>query len=72
MEARFDAAGTITPRSFTWRGSTLTVEGVGRRWREGSRRCFAVMAAGKPFHLCMDEATFRWWVSCRAASGWMV
>lgn len=61
VEARFDVEGELTPRSFTWRGASLTVEGVGRRWREGVERCFNVLAAGgRFFELRMDEASLRW------------
>lgn len=61
VEVYFDATGEITPRRFAWRGAMLPVEGVGRRWREGHERCFAVMAAhGQPFELRLDEETFCW------------
>lgn len=64
VEVHFSAGGEITPRRFTWRGGTLPVEGVGRRWREGGERCFAILAAGGwPFVLRLDEETFRWRVS---------
>lgn len=68
VEVYFSMAGEIVPRRFTWRGSTLLVEGVGRRWREGSERCFAVLAAGgRPFELRLDEKTLRWRVSRASA-----
>ena len=60
VEAQFDVAGEITPCRFTWRGRTLSVEGVGRRWAEGGERCFMVMASGQPFELRLDERTLRW------------
>lgn len=61
VEAHFDVTGEITPRCFAWRGAMLPVEGVGRRWREGRERCFAVMAAhGQPFELHLDEETLCW------------
>jgi len=64
VEAYFSVAGEITPRRFTWHGSTLMIEGVGRRWREGSERCFTVLAAGgRPFELRLDGETLRWRVS---------
>ncbi|MBU0704113.1 MAG: hypothetical protein KKC18_09650 [Chloroflexi bacterium] len=70
ITAYFSVAGEISPRRFTWRGATLSVEGVGRRWREGSERCFVVLAAGeRPFELRLDERTFRWRISCVSASG---
>ena len=60
-EAYFSLAGEITPRRFTWRGGTLVIEGVGRRWREGNERCFAVLAAGgRPFDLRLDGETLCW------------
>jgi hypothetical protein len=66
VEAYFSMAGEIIPRRFTWRGGTLVVEGVGRRWREGNQRCFAVLAAGgHPFDLRLDEETLCWRVRRR-------
>jgi len=66
VEACFGIAGEITPRRFTWHGSTLVVEGVGRRWREGNERCFAVLAAGGcPFDLRLDGETPCWRLSHR-------
>jgi hypothetical protein len=63
VEAHFDVVGEITPRRFTWQGSTVMVEGVGRRWRDGNERCFAVLAAGgRPFELRLDEETLLWHV----------
>ncbi len=64
VEVRFDVEGELTPRSFTWRGASLTVEDVGRRWREGDKRCFNVLAAGsRCFELRLDEASLRWRVA---------
>ena len=64
VEAHFSIAGKITPRRFTWHGSLLLVEGIGRCWNEKGERCFAVLAAGgRPFELRLDEETFRWRVS---------
>ena len=61
VEAHLGVTGEIFPRRFTWRGSELAVEGMGRRWREGRERCFAVMAAGgRPFELRLDENTLCW------------
>jgi hypothetical protein len=61
VEAQFDVDGEITPCRFAWRGSTVPVEGVGRRWKEGDERCFMVMAVGgQPFELRLDERTLRW------------
>jgi hypothetical protein len=61
VEAHFSVAGEITPRRFTWRGGTLVVEGVGRRWREENERCFAVLAAGgRPFDMRLDGETLCW------------
>ena len=70
VEAYFSIAGEITPRRFTWHGSTLVVEGVGRRWREGNERCFAVLAAGgRPFALRLDGETLCWRLSYRLGPG---
>jgi len=70
VTAHFSVEGEISPRRFTWRGTTLAVEGVGRRWREGNERCFVVLAAGeRPFELRLDEKTFHWRVRCVSASG---
>jgi hypothetical protein len=63
VDAHFDVTGKITPRRFTWRGSTLSVEGVGRQWKEGDVWCFMVMAGGRPFELRMDGRTLRWWIA---------
>jgi hypothetical protein len=72
VEAHFSVTGEITPRRFTWRGSLLPVEGMGRRWQEGRERCFTVMAAGgRPFELRLDEETFCWRVTCLSASRWV-
>lgn len=60
----FDVEGKITPRRFTWQGTQLTVEGVGRRWREKGERCFTVLAAGRHlFELRLDEEAWRWRVA---------
>lgn len=70
VEAYFSATGEIAPRRFTWHGGTLLVEGVGRCWREGRERCFAVLAAGgRPFELRLDEESLRWRVSRALAPG---
>ena len=70
VEAHFSIAGEITPRRFTWHGSTLLVEGVGRCWKEGDECCFAVLAAGgRPFVLRLDGETLRWRVSRALARG---
>lgn len=63
VEAEFDITGEITPRRFAWRGRTLPVEGVGRRWKEGDERCFMIMAGGQPFELRLDERTLCWRIS---------
>lgn len=61
VEVLFDAKGQITPRRFEWCGTMLAVEGVGRCWKEGSHRCFNVMAmGGHLFELQLDEETLRW------------
>jgi len=61
VAAHFDDEGEITPRRFTWAGTTLTVERVGRRWREQETRCFLVMVAGGTvYELRLDEHTLRW------------
>lgn len=61
VEAYFSLAGEITPRRITWRGGTLVIAGVGRRWREGNERCFAVLAAGgHPFDMRLDGETPCW------------
>jgi hypothetical protein len=67
VEAQFDVTGEITPRRFAWHGRMLSVEGVGRRWKEGDERCFMVMAGGQPFELRLDERTLRWEIA-RASS----
>ncbi|MDY7077495.1 MAG: hypothetical protein SXV54_11295 [Chloroflexota bacterium] len=73
VEAHFDVSGKIVPRRFTWHGSTLVIEGVGRRWREEGVRCFAVLAAGgRPFELRLDEETLRWRVSRHSVPGSVV
>lgn len=64
VEAQFDVDGEITPRRFAWRGSMVSVEGVGRQWKEGDERCFMVMAVGgRPFELRLDERTLCWRVA---------
>ncbi len=64
VEAIFSAEGEITPRRFEWQGRSLAVEGVGRRWTEGGRRCFNVMAlGGRLFELRLDLETLRWSVA---------
>jgi hypothetical protein len=61
VEAAFTAQGRITPRRFEWQGSSLAVEGVGRRWTEAGQRCFNVMAmGGRLFELRLDLETLRW------------
>ena len=63
VEACFSVEGQVSPRHFTWRGSKLAVEGVGRSWLEEGKRCFSVLAAGgRVFELQLDEETLRWYV----------
>ena len=69
VDAHFDVTGEIIPRRFVWRGSTLMIEGIGRRWREGSERRFAVLAAGgRSFELRLDEDTLCWCAIYTSAS----
>lgn len=69
VEARFSPTGEIFPLRFTWRGSTLSVESVGRCRREGGRRRFVVLAAGgRPFELRLDEKTLCWRIYRSSAS----
>ncbi|RLC80819.1 MAG: hypothetical protein DRI81_03855 [Chloroflexi bacterium] len=69
VEAHFSPTGAISPRRFTWRGSTVAVEGIGRCWKEVGKRCFGVLAAGgRHFELRLDEKTLRWQVSSVLAS----
>ena len=64
VEAAFTVQGEITPRRFEWQGSSLAVEGVGRRWTENGQRCFNVMAmGGRLFELRLDLETLRWSIS---------
>jgi hypothetical protein len=64
VDAQFDVDGGITPRRFAWHGSMVSVEGVGRGWKEGDERCFMVMAVGgRPFELRLDERTLCWRVA---------
>lgn len=64
VEALFTAQGEITPRRFEWQGHLLSVEGVGRRWREQDERCFNVMAiGGRTFQLRLNEETLRWTIA---------
>jgi hypothetical protein len=68
VEARFDANGEITPCRFAWRGSMVSVEGVGRQWEDGDERCFMVMAVGgRPFELRLNERTLCWRIACAPA-----
>jgi hypothetical protein len=61
VEARFDRAGVVSPRCFTWQGAQISVEGRGRTWEEGDERCFLVMAAGgRAFELRWNRSTLRW------------
>lgn len=61
VEARFSPGGEITPRRFEWQGQLLSVEGIGRRWKEQGERCFNVMAmGGRVFELRLDEESLRW------------
>jgi hypothetical protein len=61
VEAHFGVDGEITPRRFAWRGSMVSIEGVGRRWKEGDERCFMVMTmGGQPFELRLNERDLRW------------
>jgi hypothetical protein len=61
VDAQFDVDGEITPRRFAWRGSMVSVEGMGRRWKDGDERCFMVMAVGgQPFELRLSERKLRW------------
>lgn len=63
VEAVFAEDGGIEPRRFTWRGTWVEVEGVGRRWEDDGARCLNVMAVGgRAFELRLDRATLRWTV----------
>jgi len=44
VTARFDPQGKIIPLSFTWRGSTYTVDSIGRRWQDEAGLHILVMA----------------------------
>lgn len=69
VEAVFGEDGRIEPRRFTWQGTWLDVEGVGRRWTEDAERCWNIMAAGgSVFELRLDLASLRWAVT-RGPSG---
>lgn len=71
VEALFTAEGEITPRRFQWQGHLLSVEGVGRRWREQDERCFNVMAmGGRTFQLRLNERTLRWRIA-RGPGSWV-
>ncbi len=73
VDAHFDVTGEVAPRRFTWRGSTLKIEGIGRRWQDGNEHCFNVMAAGgRPFELRMDKDTLCWRATCTWAFNPMV
>lgn len=64
VEVAFAEDGEIRPRRFRWQGHSLEVEGIGRRWAEGGRRCFNVVAMGGClFELCLDPETLRWSVT---------
>jgi len=64
VQAAFSVEGEVTPRRFEWQGSSLVVEGVGRRWVEDGQRCFNVMAmGGRLFELRLDLETLRWTIS---------
>jgi len=64
VEAVFREDGRIEPRRFTWQGTWLDVEGLGRRWSDDDGRCFNVMAAGgRPFELRLDSGTLSWKVT---------
>jgi hypothetical protein len=43
VEVRVAADGTVTPLRFTWRGTTLRVAGVGRRWSDEAGDHWMVM-----------------------------
>lgn len=61
VEAVFGEDGRIEPRRFTWQGTWLDVEGIGRRWTDDGERCFNVLAAGgRAFELRFDPASVRW------------
>ena len=74
VEAVFAEDGGIEPRRFTWRGTWVDVESIGRRtyilleiarrrWEDDGARCLNVMAAGgRAFELRLDRATLRWTV----------
>jgi hypothetical protein len=72
VEAIFSPEGEITPRSFTWRGTRLPIEGVGRRWTEKGKRCFTVIAVGRLFELRLDEGSFCWRVTRASGPGMAV
>ncbi len=73
VEAVFTPQGDVTPRRFEWHGHMLSVEGVGRRWREADERCFNVMAmGGRVFQLRLDERTLRWSVARGPVPGFAV
>ena len=49
------------PRSLVWQGNQLEIESVEEAWLEPDRRLFRVVTHdGRPFELCYNEATDRW------------
>lgn len=73
VEARFSPEGEITPQRFVWQGCLLTVQGVGRRWREEGERCFNVMAlGGRTFELRLNEEDLRWSIARGPTPGMVV
>ncbi len=65
VEARFDDAGRVTPRTFRWRGRDVRISDVGRRWTEPHgphelRHYLVMTPAQDTFELCLDTATLQW------------
>jgi hypothetical protein len=63
VTAHFDRDGEANPLSFTWRGSTYTVDSTGRRWQQGGDQHMLVMAPGdETFELVFRPAESRWYL----------
>lgn len=63
VTARFGIDGSITPYSFSWKGSNYSVVSVGRNWRDDFGKHILVMVAGdRVFELIFNPGEFVWYL----------
>jgi len=61
--AHSDAAGTIIPRAFVWRGEKRPILSLGRQWVQDGNRHFLVMTREEHvYELAYRPAEMKWYL----------